>query len=73
MKVLCDCGRSGNAEKIMVQDHDKKLYICYCYFGNPSQDFVIDEKENLVHGEKEALVKIAARNYIINTKILMED
>ena len=25
MKVLCDCGRSGNAEKIMMQDHDKKL------------------------------------------------
>lgn len=57
----------------MVQDHDKKLYICYCYFGNPSQDFVIDEKENLVHGNKEALVKIASRNYILNTKVLTED
>ena len=58
----------------MVQDHDKnkKLYICYCCYGNPSQDFVIDEKGNLVHGEKEAVVKIAARNYIFNTKVLME-
>lgn len=72
MKVLCNCGRSGNAEKIMVQDHDKKLYICYCYFGNSSQDFVIDEKENFVHGKKEAVVKLAARNYIFNTKVLME-
>ena len=70
MKVLCNCGRSGNAEKIMVQDNDKKktLYVCYCYLGNPSQDFVIDEKGNLVHGKKEAVVKIAARDYIFHTK-----
>lgn len=68
MKVLCNCGRSGNAEKILVQDHDKKLYICYCYFENPSQDFVIDGKENLIHGEKETLVKLAARDYIFHTK-----
>ena len=52
----------------MVQDYDKKLYICYCYFGNPSQDFVIDEKENLVHGKKEAVVKIVARDYIFHTE-----
>jgi hypothetical protein len=68
MKVLCNCGRSGNAEKIMVQDHDKKLYVCYCYLGNPSQDFVIDERGNLVDGEKEAVVKITARDYIFHTK-----
>lgn len=68
MKVLFNCGRLGDAEKILVQDHNKKLYICYCYFRNPSQDFVIDEKENLVHGDKEALVKIAARDYIFHTK-----
>ena len=68
MKVLCNCGRSGNAEKIMVQDHNKKLYICYCYLGNPSQDFVIDERGNLVDGKKEAVVKIAARDYIFHTK-----
>lgn len=68
MKVLCDCGRLGSAEKIMVQDQDKKLYICYCYFGNPSQDFVIDGKGNLIHGNKEAVVKIAARDYIFHTR-----
>ena len=70
MKVLCDCGKSGSAEKIMVQDHDKnkKLYICYCYHGNPSQDFVIDERGNLINGEKEAVVKIAAKDYIFHTK-----
>lgn len=70
MKVLCNCGRSGEAEKILVQDHDKNktLYICYCYFGNPSQDFVIDGKGNLIDGNKEAVVKIAARDYIFHTE-----
>ena len=69
MKVLCDCGKSGTARKILVQDKNKKLYTCYCYFGNPSQDFVVDEKDNLIHGNKECFIKIAARNYIIDNYI----
>lgn len=66
MKVICDCGKSGTARKILVQDKDKRLYTCYCYFGNPSQDFVVDEKDNLIHGNKECYIKIAAGNYIID-------
>ena len=48
MKVLCDCGKSGTARKILVQDKDKRLYTCYYYMGNPLQNFVVDEKENLI-------------------------
>lgn len=64
MKVICDCGKSGTARKILVQDENKKLYTCYCYRGNPSQNFVIDKKDNLIHGNKECKIKIAAMNYI---------
>lgn len=69
MKVICDCGKSGTARKILVQDKNKKLYTCYCYFGNPSQDFVVDEKDNLIHGNKECGIKIVARNYILDNYI----
>lgn len=71
MKVLCYCGKSGTARKILVQDKDKRLYTCYCYFGNPSQDFVVDEKDNLIHGNKECVIKIAALNYIFNNYIFI--
>lgn len=48
MKVICDCGKSGTARKILVQDKNKRLYTCYYYMGNPLQNFVVDEKENLI-------------------------
>lgn len=67
MKVLADCGKRGNARKILIQDQKKKLYICYCYFGNPSQDFVIDDKENLIQDEIiRSKILIMARQYIFN-------
>ena len=67
MKVLADCGKRGNARKILIQDQKKKLYICYCYFVNPSQDFVIDDKENLIQDEIiRSKILIMARQYIFN-------
>lgn len=67
MKVLADCGKKGSARKILIQDQKKKLYICYCYFGNPSQDFVIDDKENLIpNGIIRSNILIMARQYIFN-------
>lgn len=66
MKVLADCGKRGSARKILIQDQKKKLYICYCYFRNPSQDFVIDDKENLIHDEiirSKALIIARQYNY----------
>ena len=67
MKVLADCGKRGSARKILIQDQKKKLYICYCYFGNPSQDFAIDEKENLIpFGILRSKIILTARSYIFN-------
>lgn len=67
MKVLADCGKRGNARKILIQDQKKKLYICYCYFGNPSQDFVIDDKENLIpDGIIRSKIIITTRQYIFD-------
>lgn len=66
MKILADCGKRGSARKILIQDQKKKLYICYCYFGNPSQDFVIDEKENLIPNviiRSEVLIIARQYNY----------
>ena len=45
MKII-DCGKSGQARKLLYI-LGKKIYIYYCYFGNPMQDFVIDDKENI--------------------------
>lgn len=71
MKVLADCGKRGSARKILIQDQKKKLYICYCYFGNPSQDFVIDEKENLIpDGIIRSNIIITARQYIFDNYVM---
>lgn len=71
MKVLADCGRRGSARKILIQDKNKKLYTCYCYFGNPIQDFVIDEKENLIpDGILRSKIILTARDYIFNNYIM---
>lgn len=71
MKVLADCGKRGSARKILIQDKNKKLYTCYCYFGNPSQDFAIDEKENLVpDGIIRSNIIITARQYIFDNYVM---
>ena len=71
MKILADCGKRGSARKILIQDQKKKLYICYCYFGNPSQDFVIDDKENLIpDGIIRSNILIIARQYIFNNYVM---
>ena len=73
MKVLADCGKRGSARKILIQDQKKKLYICYCYFGNPSQDFVIDDKENLIpDGIIRSKIIITARQYIFDNYAMEE-
>lgn len=69
MKVLFYCGKSGQAEKILVQDKNKRLYTAYCYIGNPSQDFVVDEKGYLIDNIKlNCKIRIVARNYLIKRK-----
>lgn len=66
MKVLADCGKRGNARKILIQDK-KRLYICYYYFSNPLQNFVIDEKENLIpEGILRSKLILTAGDYIFN-------
>lgn len=69
MEVICDCGKLGTARKILVQDKYRRLYTCYYYFGNPHQNFVVDEKGNLIHGNKEYKIIIAAMNYVIDNYI----
>ena len=63
MKII-DCGRSGQARKLLYI-LGKKIYIYYCYFGNPIQDFVIDDKENIISNKKlENEIMRSGRNYI---------
>jgi hypothetical protein len=51
-----------------LNDFTKKFKLNQELYNNKFQDFVIDEKENLVHGKKEAVVKSAARDYIFHTE-----
>lgn len=63
MKII-DCGKSGQARKLLYI-LGKKIYIYYCYFGNPMQDFVIDDKENIISDKKlENEIMRSGRNYI---------
>lgn len=63
MKII-DCGKSGQARKLLYI-LGKKTYIYYCYFGNPMQDFVIDDKENIISDKKlENEIMRSGRNYI---------
>lgn len=63
MKII-DCGESGQARKLLYI-LGKKIYIYYCYFGNPVQDFVIDDKENIISDKKlENEIMRSGRNYI---------
>lgn len=63
MKII-DCGKSGQAQKLLYI-LGKKIYIYYCYFGNPIQDFVIDDKENIISNKKlENEIMRSGRNYI---------
>lgn len=63
MKII-DCGKSGQARKLLYI-LGKKIYIYYCYFGNPVQDFVIDDKENIISDKKlENEIMRSGRNYI---------
>lgn len=63
MKII-DCGKSGQARKLLYI-LGKKIYTYYCYFGNPTQDFVIDDKENIISDKKlENEIMRSGRNYI---------
>lgn len=63
MKII-DCGKSGQARKLLYI-LGKKIYIYYCYFSNPMQDFVIDDKENIISDKKlENEIMRSGRNYI---------
>lgn len=63
MKII-DCGKSGQARKLLYI-LGKKIYIYYCYFGNSTQDFVIDDKENIISDKKlENEIMRSGRNYI---------
>lgn len=63
MKII-DCGKSGQARKLLYI-LGKKIYIYYCYFNNPMQDFVIDDKENIISDKKlENEIMRSGRNYI---------
>lgn len=63
MKII-DCGESGRARKLLYI-LGKKIYIYYCYFGNHIQDFIIDDKENIISDKKlENEIMRSGRNYI---------